>query len=79
MACPTPSLLTICGGGQTRIGEVPAAQVKDTVTSVLFQPAAFGAGEADTVMRGGVFSILSVRFAGAEEFPATSTAVPEKV
>lgn len=49
-----PSELTSIGAGQILIGKEPPVQVKVTVTYVLFQPAALGAGEGDGMMVGGV-------------------------
>ena len=40
-----PSLVITCGGGQFAIPEVASLHVNVTVTGVLFQPAALGAGE----------------------------------
>jgi hypothetical protein len=50
--------------------------VKVTVTDVVFQPEAFGAGEAAAVMVGGVLSRFTVTLALAV-FPLVSIAVPE--
>jgi hypothetical protein len=44
----------ICGPGQLATGELPDVQVNVTVTFVLFQPLALGAGDADAAMVGGV-------------------------
>lgn len=49
-----PSVLTITGDGQVCIGLLPAVQVNVTVTFELFQPLAFGPGEATAVIVGGV-------------------------
>jgi hypothetical protein len=40
-----PSVVIVCGAGQTATGEVASAQTNVTVTFVLFHPAAFGTGE----------------------------------
>ena len=52
--------------------------MKLTVTLVLFQPAALGAGVIATVIVGGVSSILTVALV-LFEFPATSVALPVAV
>jgi len=70
-----PCVLTVSGCGQIAIGAVVAVQVKVTVTLELFQPAAFAAGEATTVIVGGVVAMLTVALA-VVEFPAMSVAVP---
>jgi hypothetical protein len=49
--------------------------MKMTITSVSFQPAAFGTGNTLAVMVGGVLSIFRVMVAVAV-LPALSTAVP---
>jgi hypothetical protein len=51
-------------------------QVNVTVTSVLFQPAAFGAGRGAAEMKGADWSMLSVTLVLAV-LPALSTACPE--
>jgi hypothetical protein len=64
------------GEGQLASPERESEQVKVTVTLEMFHPAAFGAGDADAVMVGGVLSRLTVTEA-AEVLPALSTAAPE--
>jgi hypothetical protein len=54
-----PSLLTVIGGWQLTIPEALGAQVKLTVTSLLFHPAALGAGFALALMMGAVFSMFN--------------------
>ena len=56
-------------------GAVPGTHVQVTVTFVLFQPAAFGAGEITPAIVGGAVPIFKVTVAVAA-FPATSVAVP---
>lgn len=67
--------MTVCGDGQVAIGAKPAVQVYVTVTGVVFQPFALGAGEADAIIVGGVVLTFSVTLADAL-FPALSMAVP---
>ena len=43
--CPAPSVLTVTEAGQVAMPLPLSSHVKLTVTSVLFHPAAFGAGE----------------------------------
>src|SRR5437016_14551382 len=49
-----PSVETVWGEGQFSIPDVESLHVKVTVGFVLFQPAAFGAGETTAVMVGEV-------------------------
>jgi hypothetical protein len=70
-----PCVLIVSLCGQLAIGAVVAVQVKVTDTSVLFQPAAFAAGEALSVIVGGVVAILTGTFT-VVVLPATSVAVP---
>jgi hypothetical protein len=65
-----------CGAGQIATPERASAHVNVTVTEVVFQPAAFGAGDALAVIVGGVVSRLTVTLALAV-FPEVSVAVPE--
>lgn len=62
-------------GGQVATPDRASEHVYVTVTLVLFQPAAFGAGVAVELMVGAVLSIFTVSLAVAV-FPATSVAVP---
>jgi hypothetical protein len=50
MDWPTPSVVTVTGGGQTTLADAPPPHVNVTVTWVLFQPAAFGVGSADAAI-----------------------------
>ena len=61
------------------MGEEDCVQVKLTVTFVLFQPWAFGNGEAEPTMFGSVSSTFRVTVAGSDVFPATSVAVADTV
>jgi hypothetical protein len=70
------SVLTLIGTGQLATPEVLSAQVKLTVTSFLFQPAALGWGLIVDDKVGGVLSMWIVTDTPAV-FPALSTAVPE--
>jgi len=60
ISCPELSVVTVIGVGQTAMPEVASAHVKLTVTSVLFQPFAFGIGVAVAVIVGDVLSMLIV-------------------
>jgi len=75
---PVPSELSVTGAVQLAMPERLSAPVNVTVTLVLFQPAALGAGEAVAVAVGSVLSILIVTDMEAES-PAPSTAVHVKV
>src|ERR1051325_8708136 len=57
--CAAPSAATETSPGQVRMPLSASLQVKLTVTAVLFQPAAFGAGLTVAVMVGGVRSTMS--------------------
>src|SRR5258708_3084911 len=71
---PVPSALRITGAVQLAIPDSASVPANVTVTLVLFQPAALGAGVADAIAVGGVMSILIV--AETEDpTPAPSTAV----
>ncbi len=58
-----PSDEASCGAGQLTIAELPAAQVKVTVTLLVFQPLALAPGEAATVMVGGAAVALTLKLA----------------
>jgi len=53
-------------------------QLNDTATLLLFQPAAFAAGDAEPLIVGAVLSSCTVAEVDAE-FPATSFAVPDTI
>ena len=73
-----PSMLTVCGPGQ-ETGGAPPVHTKLTVTGVLFQPAAFGAGATDaTTCSGGNGCRLNWMLVVAV-FPAMSVVLPLKV
>src|SRR5262249_47281538 len=76
--CPTPSALSVWPATvfvAIPDGPLPAsAQLKLTVTLVLFHPVALGAGERLPVMTGLVLSIWTVRVLEASWFPALSVA-----
>src|SRR2546427_415140 len=66
------------GPGQTAIPDKASEQVKLMVTGgEVLMPLAFGAGEMNAVVVGGVLSIFTVVQTGAEVFPAASTACPQ--
>src|SRR2546423_4715500 len=73
--CAAPSLLSVVGPAQLATAESASAQVKLTVTSLLFQPAAFAAGAAAPGIVGGPFSTRTSRCAELAELPATSATV----
>jgi hypothetical protein len=60
MTCPTPWEETVWVGEQDVVDDTLGVQTNETVTFVLFHPAAFAAGEADAVIVGGVSSRLTV-------------------
>src|SRR5437660_173540 len=66
---PSPSVV---GAGQEATPESASLQVKLTVTSVLFQPLALGAGLGEALMLGAVLSMLMPLTAAAAVFPALS-------
>src|SRR5438067_1789906 len=74
--CAAPSLLRVVGPAQLATAESASAQVKLTVTSLLFQPAAFAAGEAAPVIVGGVLSMLMPLTVAEAVFPAVSVQLP---
>ncbi len=53
---PAPSVVIVTGAGQVRMPLPPSSQMKLTVTSVLFHPAAFGAGVRVALIVGGIVS-----------------------
>src|SRR5258708_5963817 len=57
---PVPSVLRITGAVQLAMPESASEPANVTVTLVLFQPAAFGAGEILGTIEGGLVSILTV-------------------
>src|SRR5712691_2737017 len=72
---PAPSMRTAAGSGQLATPDRLSLQVKLTVTSVLFQPFAFGAGLRAAVIVGGVLSILTAGEVKVALFPARSATV----
>src|SRR5947207_59984 len=70
--CPAPSAVSVTGGVSEAMPEVGSAAVKVTVTSVLFQPKAFAAGDREPVIIGGVSSTLTVSVLVASTLPALS-------
>ncbi len=60
MICVAPSVVTVCGPGQLTTADVASLQANVTVTLLLFQPAAFGAGEAVAVIVGGALSTPTI-------------------
>lgn len=73
--CACPSALKVCGAEHVEIAEALGTHRKLTVTALLFQPLAFGAGETTAVIEGGTVSIFNVTLAVAV-FPAASVTVP---
>ena len=58
--CQVPSLFNTTGAEQESIPEIPSEPLKLTVTSVLFQPLPFGAGEALALAVGAVLSTFTM-------------------
>jgi hypothetical protein len=75
---PVPSVLRITGAVQPAMPDSASVPANVTVTLVLFQPAALGAGIADATAVGGVMSSLSVADTDAAS-PAPSTAMQVNV
>src|SRR6266853_6074616 len=73
--CLAPSAETTTGAGHCATPERESAQLKLTVTFVLFQPAASGSGNAAAAKVGGVLSMFSFALAVAV-MPALLIAVP---
>jgi hypothetical protein len=75
--CPAPSVVNVIAAVQVAMPDKPSVPLKVTVTFVLFQPAAFGAGDCAADAVGAVLSILMpVRLTGSLTFPALSVQVP---
>src|SRR5439155_40419 len=72
---PAPSVLTVMGSGHRAMPLPPSVHVKLTLTSLLFQPAAFADGLTTALIVGRLLSMLSVTDTVAW-LPALSTAVP---
>jgi hypothetical protein len=70
-----PSVDTMVSGGQYSTPDPASPHANVTVTSFLFQPAAFGGDDTNAVMVGGVLSMLTPNVTLAA-FPARSVAVP---
>jgi hypothetical protein len=79
--CPAPSAERTVGAGglPSAKPERLSVHVKLTVTLVLFQPFAFGAGDRIPAMLGGVLSIWTVTALGGSTFPLLSVAKKEIV
>jgi len=71
-----PSVDTVIGDGQLATLESESPHAKLTATFELFQPLAFGGGDAVAVSVGGVLSMFNLTLALAV-LPALSAAVPE--
>lgn len=54
-----PSVVTVCGGGQSSMGAVVGVQWNVTVTDDLFQLFPFGGGETVAAIWGGVVAMLT--------------------
>jgi hypothetical protein len=74
-----PSLLSVTGFVHEATPEPLSVPVKLTVTSVLFQPWAFGPGEALALAVGGVLSILTAGDVNVLLLPAASVTVTAPV
>jgi hypothetical protein len=71
-----PSVDSSTAAEQEAIPDSVSVPLKLTVTLVLFQPFAFGAGDAVADALGAVLSMLTVAVAGALTLPALSVQVP---
>ena len=72
-----PLVVTVTGGGQVSTPDKASEQVNVTVAlEAVTIPLAFGAGETDALIVGGVKSMLNVIEVDAV-FPAASITVPE--
>src|SRR5437868_367222 len=71
-----PSPLFVMGASQLAMPDRLSFPLKVTVTSVLFQPKAFGAGLRLPVITGFVLSIFTVTLPTALTLPALSVQVP---
>ena len=74
--CPTPSTLSVTGVVHESIPDKLSVPLGVTVTLVLFHPLPFAAGDATTVVSGGVLSILIPVTVAAAELPARSVQEP---
>ena len=74
--CPAPSVLNMTDAEQDAIPDPLSDPPKDTVTSVLFQPFPFGAGDLFAPAVGALLSILIPDCVLEEVFPARSVQVP---
>jgi len=79
-ACPqkdwfAPCVATAIGGGHVLTPDPESAQVNVTVTLVLFQPAAFGAGNTEAAIVGAIVSVVNVSEITSLEFPDPSKTV----
>jgi hypothetical protein len=74
--CPDPSVLKMTGAVQEAMPDPASVPLKLTVTFVLFQPLAFGAGKALALADGAILSIRTVTtLLAALTFPALSEVV----
>jgi hypothetical protein len=73
---PAPSVVTVADAGELATPESVSLQLKLTVTSVLFQPFAFAAGDCDALADGAVLSMLIPVTVAELVFPALSAQVP---
>jgi hypothetical protein len=74
--CPAPSVDSVVGDDEEATPDNESAQLKLTVTGVLFQPEPFAKGELPPVMEGGVVSTFTGPNARVETFPAASMHFP---
>ena len=73
---PRPSLAGLVGGLQKATPESASKHVKSTVALLLTHPLAFGEGEREPVMVGGVRSMLILIAVVVAELPARSVQLP---
>jgi len=71
---PLPLLENVVGPEQLLIPDSASEQLNDAVTSVLFQPFAFAAGEREPLIKGGILSSLTVTLP-VPVFPNRSVAI----
>src|SRR6187551_755108 len=74
MIWPVPSVLTRTGEVQNSIPDRASAHAKVTVTSLLFQPAAFADGDCELLIVGSVLSICTAIDCALSTLPALSVA-----
>jgi hypothetical protein len=74
---PDPSVDTVASAGELATPDRESEHAKLTVTSALFQPFAFAAGDRDALTDGAVLSMLMSACVAVAELPALSKQVPD--